>query len=427
MNLILFRPDCSRLPGLLFALIIIFLPAAAAAQGTDATGPVVTAISFSRNSVDVTGASQQVIVTLTLHDTPSGLRGARLYLINPQGGNTLDIPFYAGSPPYPATPVDKTVGATVPRYIAPGTYRWRVVSLDGQARESTYGYGGLPFPGGVSNQLTVQNTGPVEAARPVLVSHTLSPLEIKPADLPESVTVTARVTDDVGASRVEFHLQDPDYPTLKATRFLTRTAGTAQDGTWSTTFSVGSSYDPGAYQIGFSVYDSASLFPVDYGPYGGATALPLPAGSPTHLTILSHHTEGHAYSVWRGQYPALAGADGEPAADPDGDNFANVVEFLCGTNPLLNSTASGTDPAAARAPRLVPKAGYLRIEYRLSAANAALGTGNAYRIEPQATPSLTATPWTTNVPQGKVSNTDLYWAELPVGVPRLFMRLRVMP
>ncbi|MBL9170299.1 MAG: hypothetical protein JNN07_21365 [Verrucomicrobiales bacterium] len=394
----------------------------------DTSGPVVTAISFSRSSVNVTAASQQVIATVTVHDTPSGLRGARLFLINARGENTLDIPFFSGSPPYPATPVEETIGATVPRYIAPGTYRWRVVSLDGQARESVYGFGGLPFPGGVSDELTVQNTGPVEAARPVLMSNTLSPLEIRPVEFTSvPVTITARVTDDVGVSKVELRFQDSDRPSSQRTRFMTRTAGTAQDGTWSTTFNVGTDYQEGTYRFGFAVYDAASIFPVEYGAYGGALALPLPVGSPTQLTILSYHSEGHAYSVWRGQYPSLAGPSGEPNADPDGDSFVNVVEFLCGTNPLLNSSAGGTDPAAARAPRLAPKKGYLRMEYRLSAANAALGTGNAYRLEPQATPSLTKTPWTQNVPQGKVSNTDLYWAELPMGVPELFMRLRVRP
>jgi hypothetical protein len=394
----------------------------------DTSGPVVTAISFSRNSVNVTSASQQVIATVTVHDTPSGLRGARLYLINARGENTLDIPFFSGNPPYPATPVEETIGATVPRYIAPGTYRWKVVSLDGQARESVYGFGGLPFPGGVSDELTVQNTGPVEAARPVLMSNTLSPLEIRPVESTSvPVTITARVTDDVGVTRVELRFQDSDRPSSQRTRFMTRTAGTAQDGTWSTTFNVGTDYQEGTYRFGFAVYDAASIFPVEYGAYGGALALPLPAGSPTQLTILSYHSEGHAYSVWRAQYPSLAGPSGEPTADPDGDNFVNVVEFLCGTNPLLNSSAGGTDPAAARAPRRVPKKGYLRMEYRLSAANAALGTGNAYRLEPQATPSLTKTSWTQNVPQGKISNTDLYWAELPMGVPELYMRLRVRP
>lgn len=394
----------------------------------DTSGPVVTAISFSRTSVNVTAASQQVIATVTAHDTPSGLRGARLYLINARGENTLDIPFFAGTPPYPATPVEETIGATVPRYIAPGTYRWRVVSLDAQARESTYGFGGLPFPGGVSDELTVQNTGAVEATRPILLSHTLSPVEIRPVEFTSvPVTFTARVTDDVGVTRVELRFQDSDHPSLQRTRSLSRTAGTAQDGTWSTTINVGTDYLQGTYRFGFAVYDGGSLFPVDYGAYGGAAALPLPAGSPTHLTILSYHSEGHAYSVWRSRYASLAETSGEPDADPDGDGFVNVVEFLCGTNPLLDSTGAGDDPAAARAPRLVPKSGYLRMEYRLSAANAALGTGNAYRLEPQATPSLTRTPWTQNVPQGKIRNTDLYWLELPIGVPELFMRLRVMP
>jgi len=409
---------------LLLALLATILPSAAFAQ--DVTGPVVTAISFSRNTADVTTAPQLVTVTVTLQDTPSGLRGGRLYLINPQGGATLDVPFYSGSPPYPVTPVTRTFGATVPRYIAPGTYRWKVVSLDAQPRESTYGFGGLPFPGGVSDQITVQNTGPVEAARPVLVSHGLSVLEIRPQELPKSLTVTARATDDVGVSRVEFHFQDPDYPTLKSTKFMSRTAGTALDGTWSVTFNVSTTYKPGTYQFGFSVYDNGSVFPVDYGAYGGSPALPLPAGGPTQLTILSWHTEGHAYSVWRGQRAALAGAAGEPAADPDGDNMVNVLEFLCGTDPLLNSTSTATDPAALRAPRLVPKAGYIRLEYRLSAANAALGTGNAYRIEPQAK-SYAASPWDTSFPQGRVGSSDLYYAEVPISNPRVFIRLRIMP
>ena len=174
------------------------------------------------------------------------------------------------------------------------------------------------------------------------------------------------------------------------------------------------------------MYDAGSVFPVEYGAYGGSSAQPLPSGGPTQLTILSWHTEGHAYSVWRGQYPGLAGAAGEPTADPDGDNWINVIEFLCGTSPVLSSTSTATDPAANRLPRIVPKSGYLRMEYRLSAANAALGTGNAYRLEPQAK-SYAASPWDTSFPQGRVGSTDLYYAEVPISNPRVFIRLRVMP
>lgn len=395
-------------------------------SSSDTTGPALTAISFSRTTVNVTSAIQTITVSATLRDTPGGLRASRLYLYNPQGVSILDVPLYIGSPPYLSTPIASQVLATIQRYLAPGTYRWKIVSLDGLGFESTYGYQGLPFPGGVSDQLVIQNTGPVEAAPPVLVQHSLTPTSISAAALPASITVTARVTDDVEVSSVQFFLQDPDFPQTKRTFLMSRTSGTPTDGVWTASVSLSDKYVPGQYQIGFALFQPGSIFVAsEYGAYGGFAAKPLPASGPSHLVISDYHSPGHAYSVWRGQYPALAGASGEPTADHDGDGFPNVVEFLCGTNPLVSSLSTATDPLANRAPRIVAKAGYFRVEYRLSAANAALGTGNVYRIVPQI--SIDMKNWSESYSQINAGG-DLRAAEFRhTDHTRLFFRCMVKP
>lgn len=372
----------------------IGLPLPAGAQATftvvnagsaDTAGPALTAVSFSRSTVNVTEEEQRVEVGFTLHDTPGGLRSARLLLYNPQGERIYTEPLYDAESPYPVAPVSSAVSARVSRYLAPGVYSWQIEARDGLNYESLYGHGGLPFPGGVSHQLTVQNTGLVEAAPPELLSYSFSPDPLSAAQLPTMLTVTARVTDDAQVRGVTFFLQDAQYPTGNDSTPLSRISGTAQDGIWRGTLYLTTAYQPGTYRIGFEITDDPRLLRlVTYGP----SSKPLPAGSPPHLTIGGHHSEGHAYSVWRASYPALAGASGEPGADHDRDGFPNVVEFLCGTDPLRDSNSTTTDPAANRAPRLVPKPGYIRLEYRLSAANAALGTGNVYRLEPQISSDL---------------------------------------
>ena len=100
------------------------------------------------------------------------------------------------------------------------------------------------------------------------------------------------------------------------------------------------------------------------------------------------------------------------------------MEFLWGTDPLLPSQPGGPDPNADRAPIYSLTPTHFRAEYRLSARNAALGSGNTLTLQPSATLDP-AGPWTNHTPS--VVSGDLLRAEIPLSNgDRQFLRFLVL-
>ena len=234
--------------------------------------------------------------------------------------------------------------------------------------------------------------------------------------LPTTITVTAIASDDtaVVAAKVLLNDESTSFP-------LTQTSGTASNGSWTVVLNIPSGYPAGTYSLGVILDDSVG----NTSRYGGteATFPRLPPGSTQTLNISTGIPD--AYSTWRAQRPALAGPDGQPKADFDGDELPNAVEFLCGTDPLLNSNPDGPDPLKSRAPSYSITPTHFQVEYQLSAENAALGSGSSLSLQPQWSSDLAST-WS-NLAPTLVAN-DRWRAETTRGAGRPhFIRFVVLP
>ena len=383
----------------------------------DTSGPVLNSISADKTTVDVTAASQDVIITATLEDPFAGLANAYVALYNPQGEYFYyTFLFDQGSPPFPTAAVTANARVTIPKFLSPGTYQWQLVTGDGNDQYSKYGGTDLPFPSPFTGNLTVENTGVVDMTPPQLTSLTVTPSNLNSNLLPTTITVTAIASDDtaVVAAKVLLNDESTSFP-------LTQTSGTASNGSWTVVLNIPSGYPAGSYSLGVILDDSVG----NTSRYGGteATFPRLPPGSTQTLNISTGIPD--AYSTWRAQRPALAGPDGQPEADFDGDELPNAVEFLCGTDPLLNSNPDGPDPLKSRAPSYSITPTHFQVEYQLSAENAALGSGNSLSLQPQSSSDLAST-WS-NLAPTLVAN-DRWRAETPRGAGRPnFIRFVVLP
>lgn len=388
----------------------------------DAVGPVITAISTTPSSVNVTLGTQDVRIDVTLQDSVAGLASAAVYLYPPTGTFSIDNDnlYYAFFPPFETIPVLTTATLTLPQFVVPGNYRWVVTATDGANQVSQYGGpDGLPFPGGFSGILTVQNGGTVDTAAPTLVSLLVNPPSRLVASLPSNVTFTVKATDEGGVETAYALLASPDG--LSYDLFpMTRSSGTALNGTWTGSVAVSAAYPAGTYPVGVLLADVTGKT-VTYGISSFYAA--LPAGSTQNIVVSNGPL--NAYTTWRYARPALTGPSGLPGTDYDGDGLPNAVEFLCGTDPLLSSQPGGPDPNADRAPVYSLTPTHFRAEYRLSAPNAALGSGNTLTLQPSATLDP-AGPWTNLTPS--VVSGDLLRAEIPLSNgDRQFLRFLVLP
>jgi len=108
----------------------------------------------------------------------------------------------------------------------------------------------------------------------------------------------------------------------------------------------------------------------------------------------------------------------------DGDGLPNAAKFLLGTDLLLNSNPGGPDPNPARAPVYSVTATHFQVDYRLSAANVALGSGNSMLLQPQSNASP-INQWS-NVAPGLISG-DQWRAGIPRAAgSRQFLRFAVL-
>jgi len=375
---------------------------------------IVTGISVSPATVDVTAAAQTVDVTVTISSDADLFTVAdpSLLLRSPDGWTSL--------PSVPIAATDLVSGnsltgtykktVTIPRGIQAGNWipSVKIYGNSGTNVWSPDGNGAYYdhwVINGTAHLLAVQNTGTLDSEAPVLTAFSLNPTSAAPYD---QVKVTLSVADAGGSGfqRADVWLANGGVWIAGATS-AERVSGDASSGQYEVTFDVPSDLVPGTYHFEVWVEDAAG----NTTGYDGSVSGNILTATP--LTVKTLTIEG-----WRRKFFGVAGDIGNAAdsADPDKDGTVNLLEFATNHDP----TTPDHDVTSVNS-----SGGLLTLSYPRSLA--AVAAGVQFFAEWSDSPGG---PWsTTGVTEAVTSSdssVDQVQASVSLGAaPHRFMRLRV--
>jgi hypothetical protein len=173
----------------------------------DTAAPTVTAITLTPSSIDTSTAARTVTVRVRATDDLSGITSStgpvptfggsiHLNVVGPPGQQSKSV-FFSSHHRVSGTATDGLYETTLsmPRYSAAGTWRVSNVSAQDSAGNSKITQGADLTAAGLDVSFT--QTGAGDTTAPTLSEITVSPTEINPAVSAQSVTVSARITDDL--------------------------------------------------------------------------------------------------------------------------------------------------------------------------------------------------------------------------------------
>ena len=182
------------------------------------------------------------------------------------------------------------------------------------------------------------NTGPIDRTAPVLSGFTLTPSAIDTTEEPQSITVNFNLTDDLsGIQSVQLYAYDPNDNFAGGLFTSFPTSGLLSE-SYSGSFDLPAGSLEGTWNSVLSVRDRAgnSFFYVA-GELGFGEPFPGPVNGQFTVSPISETSFGSFISTF-----GLTGPDAFPGANPDGDTFDNVMEFVLGLDP---TSANAPDPA----------------------------------------------------------------------------------
>lgn len=252
--------------------------------------PRLASLVFQPAEPDV--SSGPVVVTAEMRIVhPAGLAEGWIQLVRPDGLQEVNVP--VGSfQRISGTAADGIyrVGLPVRAGVAPGDFQ--VVVTLGGPDGSRAGYGErTPMPAGLPTLLKVINTGAADITPPTLAAVTLSEATVDVTSTARTVTLTVQLVD-IPSGVPEFlsqvALRTPVGGEAGSELFSrrNRVSGTPTNGTYAIEFTIPAGAAPGAYPLAFTLFDALENG-IAYGPDAEEGEEPLPAGLPTHLTVVN--------------------------------------------------------------------------------------------------------------------------------------------
>ncbi len=223
------------------------MPTVALAAG-DTTPPTLVSFSFTPTTIDTSASQQTITFTARITDDLAGLSYAYVEFDSPSG-QYVTADFYS-STRVSGTAQDGTYqeNVIVPRYSDPGTWTARYTSLRDQVNNARNLTSGDLSAEGFPTSFT-QTSGAGDTTPPTLVSFSFTPTTIDTSASQQTITFTARITDDLAGlsyAYVEFDSPSGQYVTADFYS-STRVSGTAQDGTYQENVVVPRYSDPGTW------------------------------------------------------------------------------------------------------------------------------------------------------------------------------------
>ena len=230
----------------------------------DTTPPVLAGFSISPASVDSSAAAATITLTAHITDDVSGFPGTgccgtSFSFTSPSGSRSVAA-YVDASKRISGTPQDGTYRTTLvlPRYSEQGTWLLSsAVSLTDVAGNPRYLYAGDFVDAGFPTSF--QQTGVGDITAPVLAGFSISPATVDTSAAPATITVTARITDDVSGFTnpsgccysYSFYFTSASGRSSQSFSFdaSKRISGTAQDGTYRTTITLPRYAEQGTWQL----------------------------------------------------------------------------------------------------------------------------------------------------------------------------------
>jgi len=246
--------------------------------GVDREPPQLVSLDISPDAVDVTASRQTVTVTAVVTDDYAGLEFGTLSLLSPSGEESLWGNLENGSR-VSGTPQSGTYRFTiaVDRFKQPGVWTASLYFSDRSGR-STYHENSewsTPFPSGCDGQLAISNSNAVDLELPVLSDFSMVPDAVDVSASKQVVTLTFRVTDDVGGlerGEVEFIGPWGNHFVTVAFDAAQRTSGSDLDGIYQVAATIPRQAQPGVWSTQVRILDEAGREAT----YGGFYGEPLP-------------------------------------------------------------------------------------------------------------------------------------------------------
>jgi hypothetical protein len=394
------------------------------AQATPAFYP--SSLSFSPALPDVTNAPVNMTVPFVIQSSTgagTGVAGVGFGWEFTLGDGDFagDPAFWNASLPQSGSP---QLAFTLPRYMEGRDYIvwFKIVPDDGSrpliftGPDGGSGYA-MPPPPAVIPVLHITNDGPTDTDPPNLTGFTITP-SATVTSAPATLQISATLTDaPAGASSFQVSLRPNDNTLVHdLITTLTRSAGTAQAGTWTGSLPVPLLYPTDDYSVHIEIADAAAN-QITYGWFG---SYDIPGGNIDVAIIGGSAYEEWAYSSW------FAPGDANPALmdDADSDGNPNLISYAFDLNPRRLSASTGSLPQVEFTGTGAAKR--LRITY-LRRKNA---TNSGLTYSPQFTSNPSGV-WQT-VSGGTVTSIDATWERVAIDdtvstgtEPRRFARVKV--
>ena len=313
----------------------------------DLTAPVLNRVTISPNVVDVTGGDQEITVQVEASDDV-GLDSITFFVSSETGisliGSVSMIQSLI-SGDSKAGIYERTI--TIPANIAPDTFFVGLHLGDVLGRVSSYGQADpdSPLPEGSDYELTVENTGEVDAAPPELYALEFTPNPVSRDRLPVSVMATVGVSDSIvgfESGIVQLFRGVDDFsapPGFVGFGAEDLTVGDSLFGVYQFEIELGEL--PPSSQLFASLLLRDGINQQSGYRETTQQGIDLPAEFEPLMIIDSYND---AYDAWVEAHTDIPANLTSPAADADGDGFANGTEFFLGMEPMLDSNGTPQVP-----------------------------------------------------------------------------------
>lgn len=327
--------------------------------------PLITEITASPGSVNVSAGPASFDVTLRVTDDSEGFSSGDFRIVSPAGGSLYS--YFDGSDLISGDEYDGIYQftVTVPQYAQQGDWAFEIGVRDQSGNRRQYPYD-PPYDLPGTDSITVVNTGSADTSHPVVTSFAVSTNSVNATAAPVPVTINVTITDNLsGILDAYLYLYNPadQYNSLVHLTAINRTSGNELNGTYQAVLTIPLGATQGVWTVRSYLKDRTGNT-VNHGfPYG-SPSFPGP-GSP-NITVGTASASTYQAFV---NFHSLVGAEALGNADPDHDGIPNSAELMLGTNPKVATGA----PYGITVSR---SAGFLHLDFTVATSLTVSTSGN---------------------------------------------------